>query len=209
MTSVVHLSNSGSRNVRDRSAADRYEAHLDALTCLFRQADARDGHGVGLSMDEALRWIVSHVGEVHAHHGKVMVIGNGGSAAIASHLAIDFTRNGGVPAMVFNDGAGLTCMGNDLGFERIFAEQIKLHGRNGDLLIAISSSGASPNILAGVEQALVLGCSVVTFSGFSPDNPLRKRGNVNLYVPSSHYGQVEVTHQMLCHAVIDFGGRWS
>ena len=208
MTKVAHLHDTTPRKRRAASSAPRYENHVDELAALFRDTSALDGGGAEVGVDAALAWIVGEVAEVHARGGKVMVIGNGGSAAIASHLAIDFTRNGGVAAMAFNDGASLTCMGNDLGFERVFAEQIRLHGRGGDLLIAISSSGASPNILNGVAQARDEGCAIATFSGFSVDNPLRASGDMNLYVPSSHYGQVEVTHQMLCHAVIDFGGRW-
>jgi len=208
MTTVTHLRDTTPRTRYDTPPTARYGEHIDALTMLFRHTAATDREGREISVDEALAWVIREVGEVLDRGGKVMVIGNGGSAAIASHLANDFTRSGGVPGMVFNDGAGLTCMGNDLGFEQVFAEPIRLHGRGGDLLVAISSSGSSANILNGVAQARERGCSVVTFSGFARDNPLRASGDMNLFVPSSHYGQVEVTHQMLCHALIDFGGRW-
>ena len=87
-----------------------------------------------------------------------MFIGNGGSAGIASHLAIDFSKNGGLRALAFNDPSALTCLGNDLGYENVFAKQIELHGRAGDLLIAISSSGRSPNILNAVEAARCRDC---------------------------------------------------
>ena len=73
---------------------------------------------------------------------KMMFIGNGGSAAIASHMAIDFTKNGGMPALCFNDGAALTCLGNDFGYEEVFAGQLRAHARKGDVLFAISSSGS-------------------------------------------------------------------
>ena len=79
-----------------------------------------------------------------------MFIGNGGSAGIASHSAIDFTKNGSMPALAFNDGAALTCLGNDLGYDSVFAAQIEARGRPGDLLIAISSSGkVSPRVSLG------------------------------------------------------------
>ena len=73
-----------------------------------------------------------------------------GAPEFASHLAIDFSKNGGLRAMAFNDAAALTCLGNDLGYENVFAKQIEFHGRGGDLLMAISSSGRSPNILEAV-----------------------------------------------------------
>jgi D-sedoheptulose 7-phosphate isomerase len=132
-----------------------------------------------------------------------MFIGNGGSAGIASHMAIDFSKNGGIPAMCFNDGAALTCLGNDFGYEEVFAGQLRFHARKGDVLFAISSSGASPNILRGAEVAREIGCRLVTITGFRADNPLRALGDVNFHVGVSEYGIVEVAHTALIHAVVD------
>jgi len=137
------------------------------------------------------------------HGGKLMFIGNGGSAAIASHMAIDFTKNGQMPAVCFNDGAALTCMGNDFGYEEIFARQLHFHARPGDVLFAISSSGTSPNILRAAAVARERGCSVITMSGFKADNPLRSLGDVNFYIELSEYGMVEVAHTAMIHAVVD------
>ena len=91
--------------------------------------------------------------EAHNAGNKIIFIGNGGSAGIASHLAIDFSKNGGLRALAFNDPSALTCLGNDLGYENVFAKQLEFHARPGDLLIAISSSGTSPNILSAVKEA--------------------------------------------------------
>jgi D-sedoheptulose 7-phosphate isomerase len=134
---------------------------------------------------------------------KLIFIGNGGSAAIASHMAIDFSKNGGMRAMCFNDGAALTCLGNDFGYEYVFSRQLDFHAQRGDVLYAISSSGRSPNILKAVAKARELGCHVVTMSGFRGDNPLRTLGDVNFYVVSEKYGTVEVAHTALIHAVVD------
>ena len=87
------------------------------------------------------------------------------------------------------------------------ASQIELQARPGDLLVAISSSGRSPNIVRGAEAALLLECKVVTLSGFSNKNPLRKLGHVNLYTPSSSFGHVEISHLTLCHAILDLAER--
>jgi D-sedoheptulose 7-phosphate isomerase len=137
-----------------------------------------------------------------------MFIGNGGSAGIASHLAIDYSKNGSLRAMAFNDAAALTCLSNDLGYDRVFSEQIALHARPGDLLVAISSSGASANILNAVKTARAAGVSIVTLSGFSPENPLRRTGDVNFFVRSNAYGFVEVAHLAVCHAVLDIELGW-
>lgn len=133
----------------------------------------------------------------------VFFIGNGGSAAIASHMAIDFWKNGGIPAMAFNDGSLLTCLSNDFGYKHVFEKPIEMFANNGDVLFAISSSGKSENILKGVEAARLKGCSVITLSGFGSENPLSTKGGINFYVPSNEYGPVEVTHQYICHWILD------
>jgi D-sedoheptulose 7-phosphate isomerase len=135
--------------------------------------------------------------------GKLMFIGNGGSAGIASHMAIDFTKNGGMPAMCFNDGAALTCLGNDYGYEEVFAGQLRAHARKGDVLFAISSSGCSENILRAVTVARSRVCAVITMTGFKPGNPLRALGDVNFHLGSCEYGLVEVAHTAMIHAVVD------
>jgi D-sedoheptulose 7-phosphate isomerase len=135
--------------------------------------------------------------------GKLMFIGNGGSAGIASHMAIDFTKNGRMPAMCFNDGAALTCMGNDYGYEEVFAKQLSFQAHKGDVLFAISSSGSSENILRAVSVARQRGCAVITMSGFKADNPLRALGDMNFYIGLSEYGLVEVAHTAMIHAVVD------
>jgi D-sedoheptulose 7-phosphate isomerase len=134
---------------------------------------------------------------------KIMFVGNGGSAGIASHMAIDFSKNGGMRALAFNDAASLTCLGNDLGYEQVFATQIAFHGRAGDVLVAISSSGQSANILEAVRAARRVGCAVVTYSGFRSDNPLRALGDVNFHIADGEYGFVEVGHVALIHALLD------
>lgn len=134
---------------------------------------------------------------------RLIFIGNGGSAAIAQHMAADFTKNCKVAALSLTDPATLTAVTNDEGFGSVYATQIAQHGRTADMLFAISSSGASGNILTGVCKAKKLGLHVVTLSGFAPGNPLRREGDVNFYVPSSRYGIVEVAHHAILHAVVD------
>lgn len=133
---------------------------------------------------------------------RLFFIGNGGSAAIASHMANDFSKNGNMPALAFNDGASLTCLANDIGYDAVFSHPLDKHLKAPDLLIAISSSGKSLNILQGARCALRRGADLITFSGFSPDNPLRTMGSKNIYVPSSDYGVVETAHLGMLHAVL-------
>lgn len=183
-------------------------AYFNTLATLGRDALATDGGGNAIDLDEAIARFIGMARATHADGNKLMVIGNGGSAAIASHVAIDYSKNGGLRTQSFNDGAALTCLGNDLGYERVFERQIELFARPGDLLLSISSSGRSPNILAGVAAARKAGCAVVTFSGFDADNPLRRMGDLNFYVASYAYGFVEIAHLGLCHAALDTAMGW-
>ena len=104
--------------------------------------------------------------------------------------------------------SALTAIGNDYGYEHVFEKQIEWLGRPGDMLVAISSSGRSPNILKGVEAARARKAEVLTLSGFEPDNPLRRMGDINLYLPSKQYGFVEAGHLALLSAVVDFAMGW-
>jgi D-sedoheptulose 7-phosphate isomerase len=141
--------------------------------------------------------------EVKVKRNRIYFIGNGASASIASHMAADWLKNAKIAAQCFNDGALTTCLSNDLGYENVFAVPIASHARNGDMLVAISSSGESENILRGVDAAYRAGCYVVTLSGKNPKNRLRDLGDVSFYVPSDHYGTVEVCHHAICHAILD------
>lgn len=183
-------------------------SYFGELHRLTRGAAATRGDGGSLSLDAAIEWAIREIVSRNEAGNKLMVIGNGGSAAIASHIATDYTKNGGLRTQVFNDGSLLTCLGNDLGFERVFAKPIEMFARRGDFLIAISSSGKSPNIHRGVEAARAAGCAVLTLSGFGADNPLRRMGDVNLYVASGEYGFVELAHMGLCHAILDMKMGW-
>lgn len=135
--------------------------------------------------------------------GRVYFIGNGASAAIASHQSADFTKAGRVPAHCFNDPALLTCMGNDYGYRHVFEKPVELFMSADDILVAISSSGASENILRAVKMARSKGSQIITLSGFKPANPLRALGDLNFHVPSMEYGHCEVAHHSICHCILD------
>jgi len=182
--------------------------YLVELGALLARVEAADGAGAALALDDGLARAIDIVRTQTAAGRKVIFIGNGGSAAIASHQAVDYWKNGGMRAVAFNDPSLLTCVSNDFGYERVFEKAIEMHGQSGDLLIAISSSGRSPNILRGVAAARAGGCRVVTLSGFAPDNPLRVLGDVNFHVPSDAYGHVETTHVSICQAIVDLAAGW-
>ena len=134
---------------------------------------------------------------------RIFFIGNGGSAAVASHMAIDWAKNGRFPTFGPGDAASMTCYGNDYGFDHVYSEQIERHGQLGDVLFAISSSGMSENILRAVDCAKHKMMNVITLSGFGEGNFLRTKGQVNFYVPSNQYGVTEISHLAILHSILE------
>jgi len=187
-----------------RVGSREIHCYFTTLSDHLSQTAVTSASGDALDIAEAVNRVMGWARAAHAAGNKLIFVGNGGSAAIASHMATDYSKNGDVRAMALNDTAMLTCLGNDLGYERIFAKQIELYARADDLVLAISSSGRSANILNAVKAARAAKCAVVTFSGFTADNPLRRLGDINFYVASDRYGFVEIGHLTICHAVLDF-----
>ncbi|HUB68215.1 MAG TPA: SIS domain-containing protein [Candidatus Methylacidiphilales bacterium] len=134
---------------------------------------------------------------------KVMLAGNGASASIASHLAVDLTKQAGVQSLSFNEANLITAFANDYGYENWVAEAIRRHGQPEDVVILISSSGRSPNMVTAGKFAATHGFNLVTLSGFAPDNPLRTLGMVNLWVDSRAYNIVECVHMIWLTAICD------
>ena len=133
----------------------------------------------------------------------IFLIGNGASASMASHMAADLAKNARVHTQCFTDLALLTAISNDMGYEWVFAEPLRRQARRGDMLVAVSSSGASANVTAACDVAAELGLTVVTLSAMSPENPLRAKGQLNAYVPAATYGEAETCHAAILHHMMD------
>jgi len=180
------------------------DGYAHALATALQDAEATDRSGRSISVDEIVRWAAEKARCAHDAGCKLMFVGNGGSATTASHMATDCNKNGNLRTLSLNDSSMLTCLANDYSFADVFAKQVEFHAREGDILVAISSSGKSPNILNATRTARTLGCVILTMSGFDPDNPLRREGDMNVYLPSDLYGIVEIGHLALCHAILDY-----
>jgi len=142
--------------------------------------------------------------QAHINGGKIIFVGNGGSAAMASHLSVDLTKAAEIRAINFNEADLLTCFANDYGYEHWVARALEAYADKNDLVILISSSGRSPNIINGVAQARGMGLPVITLSGFGGDNPLRELGDVNFWCDSKQYNIVEMTHHVWLLAIADY-----
>jgi D-sedoheptulose 7-phosphate isomerase len=135
---------------------------------------------------------------------KIIVVGNGGSAAMASHVAVDLTKAAGCRAITFNEADLLTCFANDYGYENWVEKALNFYADKGDVVILISSSGTSKNIVNGANWAKQNGLSVITLSGFNSDNPLKKIGDINLWVDSKGYNIIEMAHHIWLVAMVDY-----
>ncbi len=179
------------------------------LTSLIKNLEVTNSVNKLIDIDKSLDEIIDVFKKAHSSSNKVMFIGNGGSAGMCSHLATDLNKNGKIRSTAFNDGATLTCLGNDYGYEYVFQKQLEFHAQPGDVLVAISSSGNSANIIKAVNYARdIKNCKIITFSGFSRENGLKKLGDYNFYIPNKDYGFVEVGHLMLFHTIIDTITGW-
>lgn len=134
---------------------------------------------------------------------RIIFIGNGGSNAICSHMMEDYMKIAGKPTLTFSDPALITCFANDYGYENAMAEWINFIFQKGDILVAISSSGESKNILNAVAKHRDRGGLSITLSGFDPENTLSIQGEVNFVTPIKNYGIVECFHQVILHAILD------
>lgn len=135
---------------------------------------------------------------------KIIIAGNGGSAAIASHVSVDFTKSASLRSVNFNEAALITCLANDYGYEHWLSKAIEFYADANDLAILISSSGRSRNIINAALQAKEMGLKIITFSGFDADNPLRRLGNINFWVDSKVYNIVEMSHHIWLVALVDY-----
>ena len=177
--------------------------YLDELNRLFQGMEISNANGASLATDDGARAAVALIEEIKRMNCKAMVVGNGGSAAIASHTQNDFCKAVGMRSLVFTEQPLLTALSNDDSYQSAYESLVRLWAVEGDLLVAISSSGRSENILRAVMAAKAAGCKVITMSGFGADNPLRRTGDVNFYIPSGDYGPVEIAHAALAQFLTD------
>ena len=182
---------------------ERWPDYLSAASAGLRDLVVTTRGGETLATaDGFTRWVaMTRSGRLRGQH--LYLVGNGASAMMASHFAADACKNGGLSAMAFNDASLLTATANDVAFEEVFSLPLSRLARAGDLLIAISSSGRSPNILRALDTARSIAVEIVTLTGKGADNRARACGDLNFYVPSPRYGWVECAHQLILHYWLD------
>jgi D-sedoheptulose 7-phosphate isomerase len=186
-----------------KAVAELWTGYADAVTTGLRELVVTDAAGRDVPPQDAFaRWVaMTHA--VHERDGQLFIIGNGGSAAMASHMVTDALAIGHLRANALNDPTMLTAAANDLSFDQTFALQLECLARPGDLLIAISQSGNSSNIVRAVETGRTRTLGTVTLSAMRTDNRCRSLGDLNFYLPLARYGWAQSAHQVVLHYWFD------
>ena len=179
------------------------EKRLKQFVNTVHRTDVTNLENLQFLLEDGLIEVYKLLLSIRDKKSNLYIIGNGGSASIASHAVVDFMNVAGIRAHTLHDPATLTCMANDYGHENAFSRILNTIIKKEDLLIVISSSGKSKNMINATKTAKEIGTTVITLSGFNSKNPLRSLGDINIWSDSDDYGMVEITHQFILHNLAD------
>ena len=146
---------------------------------------------------------VSLINNCNQNDGKVFIVGNGGSSSIASHVSVDLAKAANIKSDTFNNSNLITCFANDYDYENWVEEAIKAYLQKNDMLILISSSGTSKNIVNAAKYCREKNIPLITLSGFKENNPLSDYGNVNIYIKSENYNFIGMSHHIILVSIVD------
>lgn len=176
---------------------------ISDLQMILGSLSIRSHLGEEIEVEAGFNQWVEMTCTVREKRRTVYLIGNGASASMASHVSADLAKNAHVHTEVFSDLSLITAMANDLGFEEVFAEPLRRRVEEGDMLVAISSSGQSPNIIHACKETRRRGGVIITLSAMDSENRLRKEGVINFYLPARTYGMAETGHAAILHHWLD------
>jgi len=177
--------------------------YFNEINDLIKSTKITNETGSDYTIDEGMLNIIQSVEAVTHSNNIIYFIGNGASASIASHMALDFWKNKNIKSQALNDMVALTAVSNDINYESVFSHQLSTFLNKGDLVFVISSSGNSKNMIKAAEVTKSKGGKCITLSGMGSDNQLRHNGDINLYVPADTYGYVESAHATIMHYILD------
>ena len=169
-------------------------SYFDEFSKLVNTSDVRN----------KLRRVGEMLEEQRESGGRLLIFGNGAASSIASHAALDFTKQGKLTSLCFHDPALLTAFANDFGYENAYAEIISRYHEDSDIVIFVSVSGESPNIIRGLEIAKTLGLRTIGFSGKNKGNSLDRSAEQTFWVNSHAYNIVENIHSIWLLSLCDF-----
>ncbi len=178
-------------------------SNTEKIFSILRALSVSGSRNQKLEIEEAFNQWLDITVKIREERKTIYLIGNGASASMASHMAADLSKNGHLHTQVFSDLSLITAIANDLSYEEVFAEPLRRRMSKGDMLVAISSSGQSPNIVRAVEVASNLGGTVITLTAMQSDNILQSLGILNYYIPAKTYGLAESCHAIILHHWMD------
>lgn len=179
-----------------------FSQYIDEINTYHKQTIATCD-GQELPADAALRRWVEETLRIYTNSQQIFLAGNGASCTMAEHFGFDAMKNGKLKTINFSETSYITAVSNDISYEDVFLVKLQRLGSPGDMLITISSSGNSPNVVKAIEYAKANGMLAVTLSGMKPDNKSRQLGNINFYVPAPTYGLAESIHSSIMHCWLD------
>ena len=181
----------------------RYMEYIELVGTGMKQMVATNQDGEQLYVDEALNVWTERAKHTEDTNGLTFFCGNGASCTMAEHMSHDWFQNAMMNTLTCSETAHLTAIANDVSYEDVFAFRIGRILSDKDILVTISSSGNSPNIVKALHTAREKGAYCITLSGMKEDNKSRQLGDLNFYVPLHTYGLVESAHAVLLHAALD------
>lgn len=178
-------------------------ARIEKFAEVIRLSRITDSKNKNCEVEAEIKSLQKRLLDLKNNHQNLYIIGNGGSAGVAAHAVTDFFNVAKIRAITLHESSLLTCMANDFGYENAFSLMLAQLLNQGDVVIVISSSGASMNMRNAAITAREKGAYTVTLTGFSSDNPLRYLGDTNIWLESDDYGFVEIGHQFILHNIAD------
>jgi D-sedoheptulose 7-phosphate isomerase len=181
---------------------------LGEIAALLNATAVTNAVGEPVDLAIATTSFVMDARRAHEEGYKLIFVGVGADAGSASHMAIDFSKNGNVRALSFDAATAITCLGNDLGFELLFAKQLELHARVGDIAIFIGGCGTDATVLNATKAARKLGLKVVTIVASLEPSPLSELGDLNFVLTTGRSDIATIAQLALCHSWVDFLRGW-
>jgi D-sedoheptulose 7-phosphate isomerase len=181
----------------------KYFDWIEKLNIALHSIEITNSCGDLISPEEGFRLLINKTAELHKHKGSIYFAGNGASASMASHFALDFWKNGKVKAYSFSDLSQVTAISNDYSYDEVFSFPLDFFSNEQDIFVGISSSGNSENVIRAARKAKEKNLITITLTGFKPDNKLRKLGDLSIFIPEKTYGYVESAHAACLHFWLD------
>ena len=153
--------------------------------------------------DKKLTETIKMIKKTIAQKGTIYIVGNGGSASIASHVSVDFAKVSRIKSSTFNNANLITCFANDYGYENWLKAAIKYYTKTNDLVVLLSVSGKSKNLINAANFCKKKKIKLITITGAKKNNPLSKKGTINYWINSKAYNIVETVQMAILSSIVD------